>query len=102
MGIIDLNGNDMASNDEADLDPRMRHLGKFSIPTKYIHHHFDDILHLMRDMVIVKAEYGWDIKSIEYLAVSPKYFDAIPMNESAPWYTLETTSSGTIIATRET
>ena len=60
-------------------------IGKFTIDQYVINERPHHVLALMKDMIIVRAEYMWAHHGIEYMGIHPD-FAALPPGQVAPEY----------------
>ena len=82
-------------NEKPKFDPRLRHIGRFAISRQMLHNNFGEVQELMKEVVVVRAEMMYISDCVEYTAISPTYFRAVPEGEMAPGYhVMQNTETG--------
>ena len=64
---------------------RDKRLGKFTLYREEIENYPDNVRLVMKEVIVVRAEYMWDRECIEYTAISDQ-FSPIPPAEYPPEY----------------
>jgi len=101
MSIVSIDGTPLVGIPERKLDPRLNHLGQFSIPRSVVQDKFDEIMRFMKDIMIVRAELLYTANNIVYTGISTKYFRFVGPSENVPAYDFHLLSDGTIVATEK-
>jgi len=85
---------DKRPNEKYIYDNRMRHMGRFAIPREMVFHNLDEVMRLMKDMLVIRAEMMMMTDCVEYTAISPKYFRSLAEGEVAPGYDIVMNAEG--------
>jgi len=61
-------------------------IGRFTISMDMIEHHYDEVLMIMKDILVISAVAQYAEQIIEYKGVSKKYFDPVERGHQIPQY----------------
>ena len=90
--IVNMKGSkfEKPADDTAVLDPRLMCMGSFAIPQEQIRSRFDDIMELMRDIVVTDATLRMTPQGnmFVYTGISHKYFKPVGDGAKIPMYNI--------------
>ena len=78
-----------------------RHLGRFDVSIQMIDEYPDTVRHVMKDIIVIKAECICHKDCIRYVGISEKLFGVVKIGHEIPKYQLITNENNkSVIANR--